>query len=135
MTLEGALAEHSRKNREYIYLVLPDHITIFVLLTTTMKLINDLASNIRQHSFALEESIASTCVIAVAELTFTQLRTDICSDRPGFNQTSCNFKLHLQMKIFDKHMNTLNITTISPLCLLIATAESDTMFKIFLVCS
>lgn len=37
-------------------MALPDHITAFVLLNPTVKLINDLAPNVHQHSFALEES-------------------------------------------------------------------------------
>lgn len=41
---------------EYSCLVLPDHITAFVLLNPTMILINDLARRVHQHSFALEES-------------------------------------------------------------------------------
>lgn len=36
--------------------MLPDHITAFVLLNATMILINDLAPEVQQHSFALEES-------------------------------------------------------------------------------
>lgn len=50
------LVESSRGNRDYGYLVLPDHIAAFVLLNPTMKLINDLAPYVHQHSFALEES-------------------------------------------------------------------------------
>lgn len=42
----------AKKNR----LMLPDHITAFVLLNATMILINDLAPEVQQHSFALEES-------------------------------------------------------------------------------
>lgn len=36
--------------------MLPDHITAFVLLNATMILINDLAPDAQQRSFALEES-------------------------------------------------------------------------------
>lgn len=55
MKVKGLVAGRKQQENKYSCLVLPDRITAFVLLNPTMKLINDLAPNVHQHSFALEE--------------------------------------------------------------------------------
>lgn len=50
MTVEGLVVDGKQEAKE-----LPGQITVFVLLSPTMKLINDLAPGVRQCGFALAD--------------------------------------------------------------------------------
>lgn len=115
------------QNRQYSCLVPPAHITAFVLLNPTMKLINDLAPNVHQHSFALEEStehyVCHSGCWSQIQISHIKLRY-LLMPAATFNFT-CKWTEHI-----------LNIDTVVHLCLLVDNAlqsfgkQNKTMIKV-----
>lgn len=60
--------------------MLPDHITAFVLLNASMILINDLAPDVQQRSFALEESTENEVCLVYGRISIRFLYRNATAD-------------------------------------------------------